>query len=231
MAVPDDRQARVAAVLSRDNNLGSLGSGARERRLGVVADPPGVGDRSLLLAIDAQQVVCCRGAGGPVARVVAAVARHPGIDEDRLPRDVQLEPQRIVVAVATPATQSHATDIGEQEAPLIARDIDPCGGKAAEPLSPRGRWRSVRGTEQRYQNQEYRAAIEAFDAIVHDPIATRVDRARAYEYLGMSWLILGQVPRWLTLAGGALCLAGVAVSRSKKRSLAPREEVPDSVGA
>ena len=30
----------------------------------------------------------------------------------------------------------------------------------------------------------------------------------------MSWLILGQVPRWLTIAGGALCLAGVAVSRS-----------------
>jgi len=83
-----------------------------------------------------------------VARAVAAVARHPGIDEDGLPRDVQLEPQRIVVAVATPATQSHATDIGEQEAPLMARDIDPSGGKAAEPLSPRGRWRSVRGTEQ-----------------------------------------------------------------------------------
>jgi tetratricopeptide (TPR) repeat protein len=46
--------------------------------------------------------------------------------------------------------------------------------------------------EQRYQNQEYRAAIEAFDAVVHDPIATRDDRARAYEYLGMSWLILGK---------------------------------------
>ena len=51
-------QSRVAAVFSRDNNLGSLGSGARERRFGVVADPPGVGDRSLLFAIDAQQVVC-----------------------------------------------------------------------------------------------------------------------------------------------------------------------------
>jgi len=33
--------------------------------------------------------------------------------------------------------------------------------------------------------------------------------------VGMSWLILGQVPRWLTLGGGALCLAGVAVSRSR----------------
>jgi hypothetical protein len=31
----------------------------------------------------------------------------------------------------------------------------------------------------------------------------------------MSWLILGQVPRWLTIAGGALCLAGVAVTRSR----------------
>ena len=31
----------------------------------------------------------------------------------------------------------------------------------------------------------------------------------------MSWLILGQVPGWLTLAGGALCLAGVAVTRSR----------------
>jgi len=46
----------------------------------------------------------------------------------------------------------------------------------------------------------------------------------------MSWLILGQVPRWLTLAGGALCLAGVAVSRGRKRSPAPLE-VPDSVGS
>jgi drug/metabolite transporter (DMT)-like permease len=48
----------------------------------------------------------------------------------------------------------------------------------------------------------------------------------------MSWLILGQVPRWLTLAGGVLCLAGVAVSRGRRpqtrRSPAP-EEVPGSV--
>ncbi|MFD1940394.1 MULTISPECIES: DMT family transporter [Nonomuraea] len=35
----------------------------------------------------------------------------------------------------------------------------------------------------------------------------------------MSWVALGEVPGWLTLAGGLLCLAGVAVSRSKlKRS-------------
>jgi tetratricopeptide (TPR) repeat protein len=49
--------------------------------------------------------------------------------------------------------------------------------------------------EQRYQEQEYRAAIEAFDAVVHDPVATRDERARAYEYLGMSWLILGKKPK------------------------------------
>ncbi|HXU70301.1 MAG TPA: tetratricopeptide repeat protein [Polyangia bacterium] len=49
--------------------------------------------------------------------------------------------------------------------------------------------------ETRYQNQDYRAAIEAFDVVVHDPIATREDRVRAYEYLGMSWLILGKKPK------------------------------------
>jgi drug/metabolite transporter (DMT)-like permease len=41
----------------------------------------------------------------------------------------------------------------------------------------------------------------------------------------MSWLVLGQVPRWLTVAGGVLCLAGVAVSRGgrapTRRSPAP----------
>jgi drug/metabolite transporter (DMT)-like permease len=31
----------------------------------------------------------------------------------------------------------------------------------------------------------------------------------------MSWLFLGEVPAWLTLAGGALCLAGVAVARRR----------------
>ncbi|MFF5481179.1 DMT family transporter [Streptomyces sp. NPDC012935] len=34
----------------------------------------------------------------------------------------------------------------------------------------------------------------------------------------MSWLTLGEVPGLLTLAGGVLCLAGVAVSRSRKRA-------------
>ncbi|MYR44612.1 DMT family transporter, partial [Streptomyces sp. SID5910] len=43
----------------------------------------------------------------------------------------------------------------------------------------------------------------------------------------MSWLALGEVPGLLTLAGGALCLAGVAVSRSRKRTAA----VPEPGGA
>jgi drug/metabolite transporter (DMT)-like permease len=33
----------------------------------------------------------------------------------------------------------------------------------------------------------------------------------------MSWGILGEVPRWGALAGGALCIAGVAVSRVRRR--------------
>ncbi|WP_199273046.1 DMT family transporter [Streptomyces broussonetiae] len=33
----------------------------------------------------------------------------------------------------------------------------------------------------------------------------------------MSWLVLGEVPGMVTLAGGVLCLAGVAVSRSRSR--------------
>ncbi|MGW2295998.1 DMT family transporter [Streptomyces violaceorubidus] len=42
----------------------------------------------------------------------------------------------------------------------------------------------------------------------------------------MSWLTLGEVPGLLTLAGGALCLAGVAVSRSRRRTAA----IPGQVG-
>jgi len=45
----------------------------------------------------------------------------------------------------------------------------------------------------------------------------------------MSWLILGQVPRWLTMAGGTLCLAGVAVSRSRSgRRSSPSPSLPAS---
>ncbi|MFI5542222.1 DMT family transporter [Streptomyces sp. NPDC051815] len=34
----------------------------------------------------------------------------------------------------------------------------------------------------------------------------------------LSWALLGEVPAWLTLLGGALCLAGVAVSRRTPRA-------------
>ncbi|MCX5058245.1 DMT family transporter [Streptomyces sp. NBC_00201] len=50
----------------------------------------------------------------------------------------------------------------------------------------------------------------------------------------MSWLVLGEVPGLLTLAGGALCLAGVAVSRSRPRKPSrpqkglPRAAAPQS---
>ncbi|MGW5097754.1 DMT family transporter [Streptomyces nodosus] len=38
----------------------------------------------------------------------------------------------------------------------------------------------------------------------------------------MSWLFLGEVPGLVTLGGGVLCLAGVAVSRSRPRLAPPR---------
>ncbi|MCZ4554858.1 drug/metabolite transporter (DMT)-like permease [Rhodococcus sp. PvR044] len=44
--------------------------------------------------------------------------------------------------------------------------------------------------------------------------------------VAMAWVFLGELPGLLTLAGGALCLAGVAVSRSRpKPSKAPAESV------
>ena len=43
----------------------------------------------------------------------------------------------------------------------------------------------------------------------------------------LAWAFLDQVPAWLSLAGGAACLVGVAVTRSKRRvSPRPREKVP-----
>ncbi|GAA3397334.1 DMT family transporter [Streptomyces roseoviridis] len=41
----------------------------------------------------------------------------------------------------------------------------------------------------------------------------------------MAWLVLGELPGLLTMAGGALCLAGVAVSRSR-----PKTPVASSAG-
>lgn len=46
----------------------------------------------------------------------------------------------------------------------------------------------------------------------------------------MSWLVLGEVPGWLTFVGGAVCLAGVAVSRTRSRERVPAApEKPASV--
>ncbi|WP_405885484.1 DMT family transporter [Streptomyces sp. NBC_01136] len=45
--------------------------------------------------------------------------------------------------------------------------------------------------------------------------------------VAMSWLFLDEVPGVVTLAGGALCLAGVAVSRSRPRATVPRR-TPES---
>jgi tetratricopeptide (TPR) repeat protein len=66
-------------------------------------------------------------------------------------------------------------------------------GRAADPAElVRSR---LAEAEQRYADQEYRAAIEACHAVLSDPVATRDQRARAYEYLGLSWLILGKRAR------------------------------------
>lgn len=42
--------------------------------------------------------------------------------------------------------------------------------------------------------------------------------------VAMSWLLLDEVPGWLSLAGGVLCLAGVAVSRARPRKVTPVAE-------
>lgn len=47
----------------------------------------------------------------------------------------------------------------------------------------------------------------------------------------MSWLALGEVPGLLTLAGGALCLAGVAVSRSRARTRETAGPAASAAGA
>jgi drug/metabolite transporter (DMT)-like permease len=40
----------------------------------------------------------------------------------------------------------------------------------------------------------------------------------------MAWVMLDELPGWVTFAGGALCLAGVAVSRTGSRKPAPVSE-------
>ncbi len=49
--------------------------------------------------------------------------------------------------------------------------------------------------EKRYADQEYRAAIETFQTVLGDSGSTRDQRARAFEYIGLSWLILGKKQR------------------------------------
>jgi tetratricopeptide (TPR) repeat protein len=49
--------------------------------------------------------------------------------------------------------------------------------------------------EKRYADQEYRAAIDIFQSVLADSTSTRDQRARAYEYIGLSWLILGKKQR------------------------------------
>jgi drug/metabolite transporter (DMT)-like permease len=46
----------------------------------------------------------------------------------------------------------------------------------------------------------------------------------------LSWILLGEVPAWLTLLGGVLCLAGVAVSRYRPRRAAETVR-PEGAGA
>jgi drug/metabolite transporter (DMT)-like permease len=48
--------------------------------------------------------------------------------------------------------------------------------------------------------------------------------------VGMSWLLLSEVPGWWTFAGGVLCLAGVAVSRTTSRKPAPAIPAPVTTG-
>ncbi|GAA0951391.1 DMT family transporter [Nonomuraea longicatena] len=45
----------------------------------------------------------------------------------------------------------------------------------------------------------------------------------------MSWAVLGEVPGWLTFAGGLLCLGGVAVTRSRRLTFGRRESAPREV--
>jgi drug/metabolite transporter (DMT)-like permease len=47
--------------------------------------------------------------------------------------------------------------------------------------------------------------------------------------IAMSWLLLAEVPAWLTLAGGVLCLAGVAITRARRRG--PAGEDADRSGS
>jgi hypothetical protein len=47
----------------------------------------------------------------------------------------------------------------------------------------------------------------------------------------LSWAFLGEVPGWLTLAGGAACVAGVALARRAGGSPGQRAARPEASGA
>jgi drug/metabolite transporter (DMT)-like permease len=45
----------------------------------------------------------------------------------------------------------------------------------------------------------------------------------------LAWAFLGQVPPWLSLVGGAVCLAGVVVTRSKRQPARWRREPAEPI--
>lgn len=47
----------------------------------------------------------------------------------------------------------------------------------------------------------------------------------------LSWLLLDEVPAWLTLAGGVLCLVGVAITRARSRGRTPAPAEPTATAA
>jgi tetratricopeptide (TPR) repeat protein len=68
-----------------------------------------------------------------------------------------------------------------------------CTPAAAAESDPAGEvQRRLEIGERRYLDQDYRAAVEVLAAVLGDPVATNAERARAFEYIGLSWLILGK---------------------------------------
>ena len=46
--------------------------------------------------------------------------------------------------------------------------------------------------EAHFREQDYRGALESLQLVVGDPVATVEERARAWEYVGLSWLVIGK---------------------------------------
>jgi tetratricopeptide (TPR) repeat protein len=46
--------------------------------------------------------------------------------------------------------------------------------------------------ERRWVEQDYRGAVESLQLVVGDPTATVDEKARAWEYVGLSWLVIGK---------------------------------------